>query len=169
MTCAVPSCQQPTTMEGVCTAHWLEADEAVNGAARLDAAIAEQHEVDQARAAEDRERLKEAARLRALDPQHDRVDRVLDKIVERFWQEASAESGRNRALAGAAWAAGRLVAGGELDEARAVQVLVHEGHASGLPSHECTYVVKKQIARARTRPRALARTSTWASDWGTRW
>ena len=156
-------------MEGVCSSHWLEADEAVNGAARLDAAIAEQREVERVRALEDRERLKETARLRALDPQRDRVDRVLDKIVERFWREASAESGRNRALAGAAWAAGRLVAGGELDEARAVQVLVHEGHASGLPSHECTYVVKKQITRARTRPRALARTSTWASDWGTRW
>jgi hypothetical protein len=169
VTCGVPQCEEQVTMEGVCSSHWLEADEAVNGAARLDAAIAEQHEVDQARAAKDRERLKEAARLRALDPQHDRVDRVLDKIVERFWQEASAESGRNRALAGAAWAAGRLVAGGELDEARAVQVLVHEGHASGLPAHECTYVVKKQITRARMRPRALARTSTWASDWGTRW
>ena len=169
MTCAVPNCQQPPAMEGVCSAHWLEADEAVNGAARLDAAIAEQREVERVRALEDRERLKETARLRALDPQRDRVDRVLDKIVERFWREASAESGRNRALAGAAWAAGRLVAGGELDEARAVQVLVHEGHASGLPSHECTYVVKKQITRARTRPRALARTSTWASDWGTRW
>ena len=169
MTCAVPQCEEQETMEGVCTAHWLEADEAVHGATRIEAAIAEQREVDQARAAEDREQLKEAARLRALDPQHDRVDRVLGKIVERFWQEASSESGRNRALAGAAWAAGRLVAGGELDEARAVQVLVHEGHASGLPSHECTYVVKKQITRARTRPRALARTSIWASDWETRW
>ena len=169
MTCAVPNCQQPPAMEGVCSAHWLEADEAVNGATRLYAAIAEQRAVDLAREEKARERVAEAARLRAMDPQRDRLDAVFRQIVERFWQEASAESGRNRALAGAAWAAGRLVAGGELDENTVSRDLVAEGVAAGLPVHEAKYVVGKQIQRARRQPRALERKSTWASDWGTRW
>ena len=159
MTCAVPSCEQPPAAEGVCSAHWLEADEAVNGAARCEAAILEQRAVDQARAEKDRERVRESARLRLLDRDRDRGDRVLAKIVERFWAEAGAESGRNRALAGAAWAAGRLVAGGELDEDSVRRDLVAEGVAAGLPAHEAKYVVGKQMQRARAEPRALERPS----------
>ena len=159
MTCAVPSCEQPPAAEGVCSAHWLEADEAVNGAARCEAAILEQRAVDQARAEKDRERVRESARLRLLDRDRGRGDRVLAKIVERFWAEAGAESGRNRALAGAAWAAGRLVAGGELDEDSVRRDLVAEGVAAGLPAHEATYVVGKQMQRARAEPRALERPS----------
>jgi hypothetical protein len=156
-------------MEGVCTAHWLEADEVAHGAARIEAAVAEQREIDRAREVKAREQVAEAARLRALDPQRDKLDAVFRQIVERFWQEASAESGRNRALAGAAWAAGRLVAGGEFDEGTVTRDLVAEGVAAGLPAHEAKYVVGKQIQRARRQPRALARKSSWASDWGTRW
>jgi len=169
VTCGVPWCEEQVTIEDVCSAHWLEADEVAHGVARINAAIAEQRAVDLAREEKAREQVAEAARLRAMDPQRDRLDAVFRKIVERFWQEAGAESGRNRALAGAAWAAGRLVAGGELDESTVSRDLVAEGVAAGLPAHEAKYVVAKQIQRARRQPRALQRKSTWASDWGTRW
>ena len=169
MTCGVPWCEGVVALEGVCSSHWLEADEAVHGAARLDAAIAEQRAVDEAAAERNRQRVAEAARLRALVPDTDRVERVFALIVGKFWQEAGSESGRNRALAGAAWAAGRLVAGGELDEARVVGTLVAEGVAAGLPARECEYVVGQQVRRARSRPRALERKTTWTSDWGNRW
>lgn len=164
MTCGVPSCEERVVLEGVCSAHWLEADEAVNGAARCEAAILEQRAVDQARAQKDRERVKEAARMRVLDKDRDRGDRVLTKIVERFWAEAGAESGRNRALAGAAWAAGRLVAGGELNEDSVTRDLVAEGVAAGLPAHEAKYVVARQMQRARAQPRALER-PTFLERW----
>ena len=41
MTCGVPSCEERAVLQGVCSAHWLEADEAVHGAARCEAAILE--------------------------------------------------------------------------------------------------------------------------------
>lgn len=39
MTCDAPHCTEPMVMQGVCSAHWLEADEAAHGADRLDAEL----------------------------------------------------------------------------------------------------------------------------------
>ena len=157
MTCAVPLCEEQVTMEGVCSAHWLEADEVAHGAARLDAALEEAHQLQREKERRERAHLERMARLRELAPDRDRQDRVFRRIVDKFWQEAAGESGRNRALAGAAWAAGRLVAGGELDGAEVTNTLISEGERCGLPHHEAKYVVTRQMERARQRPRALER------------
>lgn len=169
MTCAVPDCAAEVVMTGVCSGHWLEADEAAHGADNIEDELrrirAEELEADARRV----QQLREAARLRELAPQTDRVQRVMQAIVARFWQEAGDESGRNRALAGAAWAAGRLAAGGELTEDEVVQRLIAEGTSAGLSARECDYVVRSQVRRARKNPRVLQRRSEWSTEWETRW
>jgi hypothetical protein len=148
-------------MAGVCSGHWLEADEAAHGADRIEqelvAALRDQVEGEKAR----REKLREAQRLRALAPDLDRAQRVLEKIVGRFHDEV--------AIAGAAWAAGRLVAGHELPEDATLARLIDEGVAVGLGARECDYTVKAQVRRARSSPRVLPRKSAWSSEWETRW
>ncbi len=169
MTCAVPRCTEPSAMAGVCSGHWLEADEAAHGADRIEqelvAALRDQVEGERLR----REKLREAARLRALAPDLDRAQRVLEKIVGRFHDEVAQGAGRNSAIAGAAWAAGRLVAGHELPEDATLARLIDEGVAVGLGARECDYTVKAQVRRARTSPRVLPRKSAWSSEWETRW
>ena len=43
MTCAVPDCAAEVVMTGVCSAHWLEADEAAHGAQRIEAELLDVH------------------------------------------------------------------------------------------------------------------------------
>ena len=139
---------------GVCSAHWLEADEAAHGADRIEAELravrAEEAVADERRARE----LKAARARRAVAPADNAGERILDKIVDKFWNEA-AQAGRNNALAGAAWAAGRLVAGGELEREPTVRRLVTDGVAAGLPMREALDVVRGQVDRAKERPRVL--------------
>jgi FKBP-type peptidyl-prolyl cis-trans isomerase (trigger factor) len=156
-------------MQGVCSAHWLEADEAARGAERIEHELRQVHAEQAESKVRQAQMLREAARLRTLQPETDRVQRILEKIVARFWSEAAEESGRNQALAGAAWAVGRLVAGGELAEAEAVQRMVAEGTQAGLPAHEADYVVRQQVRRARVKPRVLERKSEWAPRWEAAW
>lgn len=156
MTCAVPHCTEPIAMQGVCSAHWLEADEAAYGEDRIKAELAAIR-AEQAAAHERRARLLEEARRRRVhDPFDRRADGILNRIVDRFWAEAE-QAGRNNALAAAAWAAGRLVAGGELEAEATTTRLVTEATSAGLPWREARDVVRGQIARARTRPRVLER------------
>jgi hypothetical protein len=168
VTCHVPNCHADAIMQGVCSSHWLQADEATRGADRLEA------EMRQVRADEDaaeRRRialLKEAARRRAVNPSDRRAERILDAIVARFYQEAT-DAGRNNALAGAAWAAGRLVAGGELAEKTAADRLVAEGVAAGLPAREAKDVVRGQFRHATRNPRVLERRSEWTPSWKVAW
>ena len=120
-------------------------------------AVLEQREIDALRAQADRQAVERARQLREFDPDNSRGGRALDRIVERFRIESGEQSGRNRALAGAAWAAGRLVAGGELREADAKGRLMDEAVMTGLPEREASYVVSQQFRRARSKPRAFDR------------
>jgi len=161
--CSVPQCHADVAMQGVCSAHWLEADEAANGAEQIEDEL-RQIRADGA-AAEDR-RLVEIERARARRPAFDdsrKADGILNKICDRYWNDA-AQGGRNNALAGAAWAAGRLVAGGELEEKAAGQRLVTEAVASGLPLREAMDVVRGQFRHAEKSPRMLTHRSV-ADRW----
>ncbi len=169
MTCDVPHCTEQMVMQGVCSAHWLEADEAAHGADRLDAelvAIREEHAAAEARA---REVAAERARLRPAFDSGAVGQRILDAICSRFWQEVSGGAGRNQALSGAAWAAGRLVAGGELSATTARDTLIAQGVQAGLTWREAADVVRGQIKRAEVKPRVLERKSEWTPDWTVRW
>ena len=169
MRCAVPHCTEQMVMQGVCSAHWLEADEAAHGADRIEAelvAIREEHAAAEARA---RQIAAERARLRPAFDSGAAGQRILDAICSRFWQEVSGGAGRNQALSGAAWAAGRLVAGGELTDATARDTLIAQGVQAGLPWREAADVVRGQIKRAEVKPRVLERKSAWAPDWTVRW
>lgn len=168
MTCAAPHCTEDTVMQGVCSAHWLEADEAAHGADRIDAellAIREGHAAAEIRA---REVAAERARLRPAFESGAAGQRILDAICSRFWQEVSGGAGRNQALSGAAWAAGRLVAGGELSAATARDTLTAAGVEAGLPWREAADVVRGQIKRAEVKPRVLERQSASRVDLGVR-
>ena len=148
---------------GVCSAHWLEADEAAHGAERIEDEL-RQIRADEA-AAEDR-RLVDLERARARRPAFDdsrKADGILNKICDRYWNDA-AKGGRNNALAGAAWAAGRLVAGGELPEKPTTERLVTEAVASGLPRSEAMDVVRGQFRHAAKSPRVLTHRSV-ADRW----
>lgn len=167
MTCAVPRCQELSVTAGVCSAHWLEADEAAHGADRIEAELIAIR-AEEAQAEERRQRELEAARARrAVAPPDNAGERILDRIVDKFWNEAGA--GRNNALAGAAWAAGRLVAGGELEREPTVRRLVTDGVAAGLPLREALDVVRGQIDRAKTKPRVLDRKSEFQPQWAVKW
>lgn len=167
MTCAVPECQELSVAAGVCSAHWLEADEAAHGADRIDAELLAIR-AEEAQAEERRQRELEAARARrAMAPPDNAGERILDRIVDKFWNEAGA--GRNNALAGAAWAAGRLVAGGELEREPTVRRLVTDGVAAGLPLREALDVVRGQMDRAKTKPRVLERKSEFQPQWVVKW
>ena len=167
MTCAVPECQELSVTFGVCQAHWLEADEAVHGADRIEAELRAVR-AEEAVAEERRARELEAARARrAMAPADNAGERILDRIVDKFWNEA-AQAGRNNALAGAAWAAGRLVAGGELEREPTVRRLVTDGVAAGLPLREALGVVRGQVARAKTKPRVLEHSQVSRVELGVR-
>lgn len=169
MTCDAPHCTEPMVMQGLCSAHWLEADEAAHGADRIEAelmAIREEHAAAEARA---RQIAAERARLRPAFDSGAAGQRILDAICSRFWQEVSGGAGRNQALSGAAWAAGRLVAGGELSATTARDTLTAAGVEAGLPWREAQDVVRGQIKRAEVKPRVLERKSAWAPDWTVRW
>lgn len=167
MTCAVPSCQELSGTTGVCSAHWLEADEAAHGAQRIEAELLAIR-AEQAAAGERRARELEAARAKRPLTADDRAgERILDRIVDKFWNDAG--SGRNNALAGAAWAAGRLVAGGELEREATVRRLVTDGVAAGLPMREALDVVRGQISRAKAKPRVLEHKSEFQPQWAVKW
>ena len=167
MTCGVPECQQLSVTTGVCSEHWLEADEAAHGAQRIKGELLAVR-TEQAAADERRARELEAARARRpLNPDDRAGERILDRIVDRFWNDAGA--GRNNALAGAAWAAGRLVAGGELEREPTVRRLVTDGVAAGLPLREALDVVRGQIDRAKSQPRVLERKSEFQPQWAVKW
>ena len=151
-------------MQGLCSAHWLEADEAAHGAERIEAeivAIRREHAAAEFWA---RENAAERARLRPAFGSGAAGQRIFDAICSRFWREVSGGAGRNQALSGAAWAAGRLVAGGELAAITARDTLITAGVDVGLPWREASDVVRGQIKRAEVRPRALERQSV-----GKRW
>ncbi len=171
MTCAVPRCSEDAVMQGVCSGHWLEADEAVYGAERLEAELIAARE-DALRAEESQNAELEMARQRrqraAADPFDRPGERILNRIVDRFWADAG-QGGRNNALAGAAWAAGRLVAGGELQHEETVRRLVLEATQAGLPWREAQDVVRGQVSRAKEKPRVLERKSLFTPDWTVRW
>lgn len=154
---------------GVCSAHWLEADEAVNGAERIDHELALVESDEREAHARQLEQLKAAAALREIRPETDRVQRIIDAIVARFWAEAAEDSGRNQALAGAAWAVGRLVAGGEVADDQARALLIAEGVKAGLPWREAADTVTGQMRRARANPRVLERKSEWTPQWAVAW
>jgi hypothetical protein len=168
VTCAVPRCQELSVTAGVCSAHWLEADEAAHGADRIE------QEMRQARAeeaAEEARRLAMLEQARRSRPAFDAkrsAEAILNKICDRYWNDAG-QGGRNNALAGAAWAAGRLVAGGELEEKETVQRLVTEAVASGLPLREAMDVVRGQFRHAAKSPRVLERKSEWSPQWAVKW
>jgi len=167
VTCAVPRCQELPVTFGVCSAHWLEADEAAHGAERIEDEL-RQIRADEA-AAEDR-RLVELERARARRPAFDdsrKADGILNKICDRYWNDA-AKGGRNNALAGAAWAAGRLVAGGELPEKPTTERLVTEAVASGLSWREAMDVVRGQFRHAAKSPRVLERSQMSRVELGVR-
>ena len=164
MTCAVPNCQELSVTAGVCSAHWLEADEAARGAERIEHELALIHREEREAKARQLEQLKAAAALRKIRPDADRVQRIVDAIVSRFWSEAAADSGRNQALAGAAWALGRLVAGGEVQDDQARALLISEGVKAGLPWAEARDTVAGQMRRARVNPRVLERAQTMRVD-----
>jgi hypothetical protein len=168
MTCAVPSCHELSVTTCVCSAHWLEADEAAHGAQRIEAELLAIR-TEQAAADERRARELDAARARRPLNADDRAgERILDRIVDKFWNDA-AQAGRNNALAGAAWAAGRLVAGGELEREATVRRLVTDGVAAGLPMREALDVVRGQISRAKAKPRVLERKSEFQPQWAVKW
>ena len=169
MTCTVPRCQQLSVTAGVCSGHWLEADEAAHGAERIDQELALIHREGREAKARQLEQLKAAAALREMRPETDRVQRIVDAIVSRFWSEAAEDSGRNQALAGAAWAIGRLVAGGEVADDQARALLIAEGVKAGLPWAEARDTVAGQMRRARANPRVLERRSEWVPRWEAAW
>jgi hypothetical protein len=150
-------------MQGVCSSHWLEADEATCGADRLEAELRQVRADEQAAERRRIALLKEASRRRTVNPSDQRAERILDAIVSRFYQEAT-DAGRNNALAGAAWAAGRLVAGGELQPEDTLNRLVSEGVAAGLPLREARDVVRGQFRHAEKNPRVLTQRSV-ADRW----
>jgi len=154
---------------GVCSAHWLEVDEAAHGAERIEQELALIHRENRQAEARQLERLKDAAALRKIRPEADRVQRIVDAIVTRFWAEAAEDSGRNQALAGAAWAIGRLVAGGEVADEKARALLIAEGVKAGLPWAEARDTVAGQMRRARANPRVLERRSEWVPRWEAAW
>ena len=153
---------------GVCSDHWLEADEAAHGADRIE------QEMRQARAEEAAEEarrlamLEQARRSRPAFDARRSAEAILNKICDRYWNDAG-QGGRNNALAGAAWAAGRLVAGGELEEKETAQRLVTEAVASGLPLREAIDVVRGQFRHAAKSPRVLERKSEWSPQWAVKW
>jgi len=155
-------------MQGVCSAHWLEADEAAHGAERIEAELLAIR--SEALVAEERRQreLEEARARRAVDPFDRPGEKILNRIVDRFWADA-AQGGRNNALAGAAWAAGRLVAGGELGQEETTRRLVTEATQAGLPWREAQDVVRGQIARAKAKPRVLKRKSLFDTGWAVKW
>jgi hypothetical protein len=155
-------------MQGVCSSHWLEADEAAHGADRLEAELSAIR-AEEAEEAERRRQLVTAAASRRNQLHgHDHAQRILEAIITRFYTDA-AQGGRNNALAGAAWAAGRLVAGGELAEKPAAERLVTEGVAAGLPWREARDVVRGQFRHATKNPRVLERRSEWTPSWKVAW
>ncbi len=156
-------------MQGVCSAHWLEADEAAHGADRLDAelvAIRQEHAAAEGRA---RQIAAERVRQRPAFDSGAAGQRILGAICSRFWQEVSGGAGRNQALSGAAWAAGRLVAGGELSAATARDTLIAAGTQAGLPWREAADVVRGQVKRAEAKPRVLERKSEFTPQWAVKW
>lgn len=170
MTCAVPDCTAAVVMTGVCSLHWLEAEYGALAGdlrgfhievlrARAEEAAAEQQA---------RQRARELAQLRSFDSR-ERGAGIFNAICSRYWQEVSEGAGRNQALSGAAWAAGRLVAGGELGEAHARDTLIDHGVQAGLPATEATDVVRGQMKRAASRPRVLEQQSEFTPRWNVRW
>jgi hypothetical protein len=153
---------------GVCAAHWLEADEAAHGADRIEAELRQVRADEAAEEARRLAMLEQARRSRPAFDARRAAEGILNKICDRYWNDA-AQGGRNNALAGAAWAAGRLVAGGELEEKVAGQRLVTEAVASGLPLREAMDVVRGQFRHAEKSPRVLERKSEWQPAWGARW
>jgi len=168
MTCHVPHCHADALLQGVCQEHWIEADEAAHGAERIEAELAAIRADAAAEAHRVRQLVTAAASRRNPMHGHDRAQRILDAIITRFYSDA-AQGGRNNALAGAAWAAGRLVAGGELPEKPTTERLVTEAVASGLSWREAMDVVRGQFRHAAKSPRVLERKSEWQPAWGTRW
>jgi len=168
VTCAVPRCQELSVTAGVCAAHWIEADEAAHGADRIRQELARARADEAAEEVRRAEMLEQARRRRPAFDESRKADGILNRICDRYWNDAG-QGGRNNALAGAAWAAGRLVAGGELEEKETVQRLVTEAVASGLPLREAMDVVRGQFRHAAKSPRVLERKSEWSPQWAVKW
>lgn len=168
MTCAVPLCPMDAVMQGVCSSHWLEADEAAHGAERIAQELIQICADEAAAEVRRLQMLEQARRNRPAFDDSRKAEAILNKICDRYWND-SAQGGRNNALAGAAWAAGRLVAGGELPEKSTTERLVTEAVASGLPWREAMDVVRGQFRHAAKSPRVLERKSEWAPAWGAKW
>lgn len=163
--CGVPGCDNPADPAafGVCLAHRAEE----LGAERnhvfgrtYDDLIHEMRRVkaDEAQrlVRETAERLKQREREWWSDSSDRRGRAILRKIVQRFAEDVARGRSRNESLAAASWAAGRLVAGHELDEADARRDLLDAARGVGLPEHEARGVIRRRFVAAQQRPRVLA-------------
>jgi hypothetical protein len=165
--CCVPGCSEAEAPGafGVCHQHRrqeLEAQASSDQAHDIELEVAlcrlEAEAEDRAQA----ERIAELRRQReretwAHDRQrHDRrVAGVLRAILRQFEDDIANGRDRNGALTGAAWAVGRLVAGGEVAEDRGRLELLDMARAVGLHEAEALGVIRRRFAAARKSPRIL--------------
>lgn len=166
-TCMVPGCsrRQGFAAGGVCNEHREQELEAASSVAQL---YALEVELERIRRDEELENARRAERLAELRRQRERetwardrelherrVAGVLRAILRGF--EADVERGRDRnsSLMGAAWAVGRLVAGGEVEEGRGRDELLDMARAVGIPPGEARGVIRRRFAKAANAPRIL--------------
>jgi len=165
--CGVPGCSAspgPGTC-GVCAEHRAQELEAQLDADQLLALEVElavirgeeaQAERQQAeRLAELRRERERSTWARDRDVHEKRVAGVMRAVLRQFEADIANGRDRNGALTGAAWAVGRLVAGGEVAEESGRAELLDMAAAVALSEHEARGVIRRRFAAAQKSPRML--------------
>ena len=156
MTCGVPECQQLSVTTGVCSQHWLEADEAARGAERIEA------ELRKARA--------------------DEAEVVAE--AEAKWHRDRFTYGQHiggttyqRYLRSRQWAGTRALAIHRADgmcevcgETQYLEVHHKTYERLGNETHDDLIVLCSSChAKVHDKPARSAWSRSWGSDWGSRW
>lgn len=165
--CNVPGCTRPhgVATGGVCDEHRAEELEAAASVAQL---YELELELERIQRDEELKNQRQAERLAELMRERERsswgqdrelherrVAGVLRAILGGFEADVGRGRSRNEALTGAAWAVGRLVAGGEVEEDRGRAELLSVARAAEIPELEATGVIRRRFAAARKAPRVL--------------
>ena len=165
--CGVPGCSAslgPSTC-GVCAEHRAQELAAQCDADQLLALDVELAVIRGEEAQAERQHAERLAELRRererstwardRDVHERRVAGVMRAVLHQFEADIANGRERNGALLGAAWAVGRLVAGGEVAEESGRAELLDMAAAVGLPKGEARGVIRRRFAAARKSPRIL--------------
>ncbi len=156
MTCHVPHCHADALLQGVCASHWLEADEAINGADRLEA------ELRQVRADEESVVAQAEAKW-----SHDRF-----MFGQRIGGTEYQKYLRSRQWAGTrALAIHRANAMCEVCSDRDYLEVHHKTYERlGNETHDDLIVLCGSChAKVHDKPARTAWSRSWGTDWGSRW